>query len=195
MSVKQLMVLYGPSGVGKTSLVGTFATGLYRATGKRMRLYNRDGGVASIGYLQAAGISDIWDMGEAAYPFEALLEASQGAWPADPSDPTSKLEPPTLVRYIAECEVDKRRVYDEPTQKSMTVQCPVCKAVLQVRARRVFNPANDLSKNNIGVVVFEGLTGFSDSLMSNMSDRSAKDVPRRDVDDFHVDRLTDRFRQ
>ncbi len=171
---KQLICIYGPSGVGKTSLVGTFVTGLYRATGKRARLYNRDGGVASIGYLQTAGALDLWDMGEVSYPFEALLEASQGAWPADTTDPTSKLEPPTLVRYIAECEVDKKRVYDEPTQKSMTVQCPVCKAILQVRARRVHNPANDLTKNNIGVVVFEGLTGFSDSLMSNMSDRSAK---------------------
>lgn len=171
---KQLICLYGPSGVGKTSLVGTFVTGLFRATGKRARLYNRDGGVASIAYLQTAGALDLWDMGEAAYPFEALLEASQGAWPADPTDPTSKLEPPTLVRYIAECEVDKKIVFSEPTAKMTTAQCPTCKATLQVRARRVYNPANNLNTNNIGVVVFEGLTGFSDSLMANMSDRSAK---------------------
>src|SRR5713226_3153516 len=111
MSVKQLIAIYGPSGVGKTSLVGTFATGLYRATGKRLRLYNRDGGVASIAYLEAAGIADIWDMGEAAYPFEALLEASQGAWPADVHDPTSKLLPPTLVRYIAHCDACDLRAY------------------------------------------------------------------------------------
>jgi hypothetical protein len=113
-------------------------------------------------------------MGETVYPFEALLEASQGAWPADLSDPTSKLEPPTLVRYIAECATCQTRPYDEPTQKSTSHQCPKCKAVLPVRPRRVHNPANDLSKANVGVVVFEGLTGFSDSLMANMSDRSAK---------------------
>ncbi len=173
--MKQLICLYGPSGVGKTSLVGTFATGLFRATGKRTRLYNRDGGVASIGYLQSAGIADIWDMGETVYPFEALLEASQGAWPADVADPTSRLEPPTLVRYIAECDVCKLRSYDQDKACTTThVKCTKCSASIAVRPRRVFNPTNDLSKLNIGVVVFEGLTGFSDSLMANMSDRSAK---------------------
>lgn len=172
--VKQLICVYGPSGEGKTSLVGTFITGLYRATGKRARLYNRDGGVASVGYLQTAGVLDVWDMGETVYPFEALLEASQGAWPADLSDPTSRLEPPTLVRYVAECQACGVRAYDEATQKQTTSQCGKCKAILQVRPRRVHNPANDLSKANVGVVVFEGLTGFSDSLMANMSDRSAK---------------------
>lgn len=171
---KQLICIYGPSGVGKTSLVGTFITGLYRATGKRARLYNRDGGVASISHLQAAGVLDLFDMGDVAYPFEALLDVSQGAWPADATDPTSKLEPATLVRYVAECSPCQMRPYDEATQKQTTAQCPKCKAILQVRARRAHNPANGLDTKKIGVVVFEGLTGFSDSLMANMSDRSAK---------------------
>jgi hypothetical protein len=114
-------------------------------------------------------------MGEAVYPFEALLEASQGAWPADTSDPTSRLEPPTLVRYIAECDVCKIRSYDADKACTSThVKCTKCQASIPVRPRRVFNPANDLSKANIGCIAFEGLTGFSDSLMANMSDRSAK---------------------
>lgn len=173
--VKQLICLYGPSGVGKTSLLATFLTGLHRATGKRGRLYNRDGGVASIGHLATAGVLDIWDMGETVYPFEALLEASQGAWPTDPSDPTSKLESATLVRYIAQCEACNVRVYDQDKACTTThVACSKCKTPVPVRPRRVFNPANDYAKANIGVVMFEGLTGFSDSLMANMSDRSAK---------------------
>lgn len=173
--VKQLICIWAPSGHAKTSLLGTFLTGMYRATGKRGRLYNRDGGVASIAHLQAAGILDIYDMGEASYPFEALLEASQGAWPADVNDPTSKLEPPTLVRYVAHCEPCNHRAYDEAKAATATsIACTKCKAALPIRARRVHNPANGLNTNNIGVCMYEGLTGFSDSLMSNMSDRSAK---------------------
>lgn len=172
---KQLICLYGPSGVGKTSLAGTFITGLYRATGKRARLYNRDGGVASVSYLQTAGVLDVWDLGDAPYPFEALLDASQGGWPQDINDPTSKLEPPSLVRYIAHCDACNLRVYDQDKAcTTTTVKCTKCQAMIPVRARRVHNPANDLNKLNIGVVVFEGLTGFSESLMSNMADRSAK---------------------
>jgi hypothetical protein len=148
---------------------------LYRATGKRARLYNRDGGVASIAYLQDAGVLDIFDMGDATYPFEALLDVSQGAWPVDVLDPTSKFESPTLVRYIAHCEACNLRLYDQDKAcTSTSVKCTKCSVMIPVRARRVFNPGNDLAKMNIGVVVFEGLTGFSDSLMSNMSDRSAK---------------------
>ena len=45
-------------------------------------------------------------------------------------------------------------------------------ADLPVRPRRVYNPENDLSK--LGAYMFEGLTGFSDSLMENMSVRTAK---------------------
>lgn len=172
---KQLICVYGPSGVGKTSLLASFLTGMYRATGKRGRLYNRDGGVASIAHLQAAGLLDVFDLEGQAYPFEVLLEASQGGWPTDPTDPTSKLEPPTLVRYIAECAACQTRAYDqEKACTSTSIPCPKCKTLVPVRARRVHNPANGLDKHNIGVVMFEGLTGFADSLMSGMSDRSAK---------------------
>jgi hypothetical protein len=144
-------------------------------TGKRGRLYNIDGGFASIDHLRQAGILDVWDMGGQTYPFEAILEASQGGWPTDPSDPTSKLEPPTLVRYIAQCEACNLRAYDQDKACTTThVLCTKCKASIPIRPRRVHNPANGLDKQNIGVVMYEGLTGFSDSLMSNMSDRSAK---------------------
>ena len=59
---KQLICVYAPSGHAKTSLLGSFLTGMYRATGKRGRLYNADGGVASIAYHQKAGTLDIWDI-------------------------------------------------------------------------------------------------------------------------------------
>lgn len=171
--VKQLICLWAPSGHVKTSLLGTFLTGYHRATGKRGRLYNADGGVASIGYHQTAGTLDLWDIGDTPYPFETILEASKGAWPRDTADSLSPLESPTLVRYIAHCDACNERSYDEPTAKQTTFPCKKCKAVLSIRARNVFNPANGIADKNIGVLMYEGLTGFSSRLMGRMSDLSA----------------------
>lgn len=171
--VKQLICLYGPSGTCKTSALATFVTGMHRATGKKARMYNVDGGVASIRFLVDAGVLDIWQMGSAPFPFEALLDASRGYWPRDIADEHSPLEAPTLVRYIAECQACKERPYDQDKACTTThVPCPKCKTPIAVRPRAVHNPANDLS--NVGVILYEGITGFAERLMDNMSDRSAK---------------------
>lgn len=174
MPAKQMICLWGPSGVGKTSLLGTFLTGLYRATGKTGRLYNVDGGVGSIQHLEQAGALATWEMGDQPYAFEAMLDASRGYWPRDPHDPTSGLEPPTLVRYIAECKPCGVRPYDQDKTMQTSIPCTKCKAILPIRARQVHNPANDLSKANVGVLMYEGGTGFGEKMMDNMSDRSAK---------------------
>jgi hypothetical protein len=175
MPVKQMICLWSPSGCGKTSLLATFVTGLYRATGKRARLYNVDGGVASIKHLEAAGVLDIFEMTNQPYAFEAMLDASRGYWPRDLADPQSPLEPPTLVRYVAECAACSKRVYDDAKAGvQANMPCPTCKAVIPIRPRNVWNPANDLSKANVGVLLYEGGTGFGEKMMDNMSDRSAK---------------------
>lgn len=171
--VKQLVCIWAPSGHVKTSLLGTFLTGYHRTTGKRGRLYNADGGWASIAHLQSAGALDLWDIGDAPFPFETILDASRGGWPIDPSDPHSQLAMPTLVRYIAECAPCANRIYDKEKAESTTVQCPKCKAIIPVRARSVYNPLNGIDEKKIGVLMFEGLTGFSNRLMGRMSDLSA----------------------
>jgi hypothetical protein len=173
--VKQMIAVWAPSGEGKTSLLASFLTGYYRATGKRGRLYNVDGGVDTIRHLEAANVLDIWEMGTQAYPFEAILDASRGYWPRDAHDPLSPLEPPMLVRYIAHCDVCSLRIYDENKMCTTThVTCTKCRASIPVRPRNVWNPANDLSTNNVGLLMYEGGTGFGEKMMDNMSDRSAK---------------------
>ena len=171
--VKQLICLWAPSGHVKTSLLGTFLTGMHRANGKRGRLYNADGGFASISHLEKGGVLDIWDIGDTPYPFETILDASKGAWPEDPSDPTSPLHLPTLVRWVGECKVCQTRPYDQEKATQATTQCPKCKSVLPIRARQVYNPANGIDSKKIGVLFYEGLTGFSARLMGRMSDLSA----------------------
>src|SRR5438876_10106171 len=111
-------MLYGPSGSCKTSALATFVTGMHRATGKKARLYNVDGGIASIQHLIDAGMVTAWELGNHAHPFEALVDASKGYWPLDPTDPRSPLEPPTLTRYLAECQGCNHRSYDIATART-----------------------------------------------------------------------------
>lgn len=170
--MSKTLCIYGPSGTHKTSSVASFIVGMHRATGKKARLYNVDGGLDSMQYVIDAGLCDLWEMNHHPYPFEALLDASRGYWPIDPSDPRSKLEPPTLTRYVAECKACATRPYDDAIAKQATAQCPKCKVVLPVRPREAFNPANNL--DGIGAIVYEGLTGFSERLLDKMSDLSAK---------------------
>ena len=165
------MCLYGSSGSCKTSALATFVTGMYRATGKKARLYNVDGGVASIQHLIDAGLCSHWELGNHPHPFEAVVDASRGYWPLDVKDPRSPLEPPTLTRWIAECAVDQTRAYDSDKPATTTVSCPKCRAIIPVRERQCYNPRNKL--DDIGVILYEGLTGFSERLLDSMTDKLA----------------------
>lgn len=171
---KQLLCLYGPSGTFKTSALATFVTGMYRETGKRARMYNVDGGVSSIQHLVDAGLVDLWEMSHHPFPFEALLDASRGYWPTDASDPRSTLEPPTFVRFVAECDVCKTRLWDQDKATQTSTPCTKCpgKPLIPIKPRHVYNPKNKLDE--IGVVIYEGLTGFSERLLDNMSEKLAK---------------------
>ncbi len=169
---KQTILLYAPSGYGKTALLNTFVTGMYRANQKLSRLCNADGGVDTISNLRDAGALTIWEMRNQIFPFEALNDATRGYWPKQLENPTSELVPPFFVRWVAECQVCKKRPYDQDRACTTTsVKC-TCGADIPVRPRQAFNPENDLSK--LGAYLFEGLTGFSDCLMENMSVRTAK---------------------
>lgn len=167
------ILLYAPSGYGKTALFNTFVTGMYRHNAKVTRMCNADGGVDTISSLTHGGALTIWEMRNQIFPFEALNDATRGYWPKSLDDHTSELVPPYFVRYIAECHACNKRIYDqEKACTTANIACPTCKAEIAVRPRKVFNPANDLS--GLGAYIFEGLTGFSDQLMENMSIRTAK---------------------
>ena len=171
---KQMIAVYGPSGTCKTTLLGTFVTGMYRDLKKKARLYNVDGGVQTIQHLIDAGLVSTWEMGDRPYTFEAMLDASRGYWPENMDSATSVMNPPMLVRYVAECAACNKRVYDQDKAGQTSVPCPTCKALIPIRPRNVWNPANDLSQLGIGALLYEGGTGFAEKMMDNMSDRSAK---------------------
>lgn len=169
----KIICLYGASGTCKTSLIGTFITGLVRATTKTARMYNVDGGVDTIDYHKKAGVLEVAEMLQRPFPFESLVDASHGAWPEDLADPTSPMVPAFLARYVAHCDACNHRQYDQDKPCTAThVACDKCKSQIAVRPRRVFNPKNDLSK--VGVLIYEGITGFSERLLDDQAIRSAK---------------------
>lgn len=171
----QLCGLWGSSGSGKTSLLNTFAIGQHRANGKRTRLYSAES--AQRGPIDGAiakGIVEAWFIDNAAHPFERIIDATQGAWPDDPNDPYSLVNPAFSYKWIAKCPQCATVVYTNDKQPiaSAVLTCPKDKTVCAARVTREQNPKNGIG--DIGAVMFEGGTAFGEMLMDNMTQRSAK---------------------
>lgn len=91
---KESILVYGPSGAGKTTQVQELAKFVYRKTGKITRLVSMSGGGwTSITPAVEAGIVIPTFIKGRAFPVETLDKLTKGFWPVDPNDPTSLLVP------------------------------------------------------------------------------------------------------
>jgi len=89
-------LIYGVSGVGKTTQIGEQARWVYDKFGLKTRLVSASGGGwASIDPLVDAGIVIPTFILERKFVYETLNKLSEGYWPEDTSDPTSKLLAPS----------------------------------------------------------------------------------------------------
>lgn len=169
-------LFYGASGTTKTSNIGRAALYILKKYGKRTRLVSADGGGwEPIDPLVQEGIVIPWAIRLRQHRVETMDKACQGYWPRDVENPLSVLEPPTVRSYTAECHrcrVDgKPTVIFGPASTTPTnLICPKCKATIGTREIDVHisekqhaNPANDL--RDIGLVAYEGLTSFGDSVL------------------------------
>ena len=174
MPAKTVIALWGSSGHGKTSLLQTFIEGFQKETGKKVRLYTAES--AQMGPLNesvARGWLEYWAIDNAAFPFERIHDATQGAWPEDPTDPVSKVIPAFRYQHVAKCPECSTLIYQAEKPPAQLMQsCPKCKRPVATRVVREINPANGLDK--VGCVIYESGTEFGDLMMRNMSDRSAK---------------------
>lgn len=179
MKSASLTLVYADSGAGKTSLIESLATYLYKKEGKRTRLVTGDGGGwDTISHLVEAGIVIPWQVDLHEHPFETLMLASEGYWPEDTGDPRSKLIPPFTVTYKGTCRKCKKVIWNKDTRPGAGMVCGTCKGKIgtgendiKVESSRVVNPLNDLS--GIKGYCFEGLTAFGSKFIASLTDRGA----------------------
>jgi len=88
-------LVYGVSGSGKTTQVQELALWVENKTGKKTRLVSASGGgwTSILPAVEAGLVIPTYIRGRS-FPVETLNKMTQGWWPEDPNDPTSRLIPP-----------------------------------------------------------------------------------------------------
>lgn len=185
---KHTNLIWAPSGCGKSSLFAGFAKGMFETTGQKTRLVSgeksQSEGIFREG-IEAGYVIPWWidaKMGADGLmetPFERLVEAMLGDWPADHLNPYSPLVKAFSIQYRATCHnIDKhpekqpKLVYqsDKPAAQASLLLCPLCRqATIQETARVVA----DKRLEEVGCYMFEGMTEFSELLMQNLQKRAA----------------------
>ena len=169
MGPNQTVLVYGKSGIGKSTLLAQAIAYIAKTTGKKSRVVNADGGGTSSALegLVEAGLAEIWNIDlEDQGMFTALNAASKGWWPEDSSIPNSRLLPPVRVwRKCPFCGGDSGA-------KSLTMvkACEACKkdfpagTLLPIEYELI----NEAEK--IGLYGFEGMTSIGDILLNRFKD-------------------------
>lgn len=92
---RQSDLVYGVSGIGKTTQIGEAAEYLFKETGKKTRLAScSGGGWGVLDHLVDAGIVVPTYIEEREHRFEAVDKLTKGWWPKDSNDPASPLVSP-----------------------------------------------------------------------------------------------------
>lgn len=88
---------YGPPGAAKSSAIAAVIAQLFQETGKKSRVLIGDGSAATYvdSGLVDAGACELMDYTIRDWPISTLEQLCEGAWPADPLDPKSKMMPAT----------------------------------------------------------------------------------------------------
>lgn len=99
----QSVLVYGISGVGKTTQIGKAAEFVYNKTGKKTRLASTSGGGwGSIDPQVELGIVEPCYLLNRKYPYETLQRMSRGWWPEDANDSDSPLVEPSKQKSWAD---------------------------------------------------------------------------------------------
>lgn len=195
-----MTLVYGDSGSGKTALIESLATWIWRKYKKKTRLITGDGGGwDNLQHLVDMGIVVPWQVDTFPNPFETLNLAAEGYWPEDVNNPQSELLPPVNVTYKAFCGKCKKVIWNKATPPGTKFVCSVCKSTVAAKNATLGNPTtivvetirvpnkdNDL--NEYVGYAFEGLTAFGGHLLNSLVDRGARgekigaDAPARFVD-------------
>lgn len=182
---KNVVMVYGQGGMGKSTFGAQLAAFTYRTTGKKTRVYNMDGGgtTNAYGLLVEKGIAEIWhmDQWDEKSLFLTLDLATKGFWPEDIQEPNSPLLPP-FTKW-KECPTCKKDVGAKGY--ALPPRCAACGTTLAAGTFCKTRTTLGNGFEEVGAVVFEGFTSFGEALLRRL--RTINPDGGRTIDDKSAD--------
>lgn len=165
---KNVIMVYGQGGMGKSTLGAQLAAFTFKASGKKTRVVNMDGGGThnAYGALLERGIAEVWnlDQWDEKSLFLSLDLATKGWWPEDTQEPNSPLLSP--FSKWKECPTCQKDVGAKGY--ALPPRCASCGTTLAAgtfcRTRTTYANGFDA----VGAVVFEGFTSFGEALLRRL---------------------------
>ena len=96
---------YGQPGTGKSEGAARVIEQDYKETGRTSRVVIGDGSMFTYQHLIDAGVVSAMEFSNRPFPSSVIDQLSKGWWPADVSDPTSPMQPPTADLLKMGCYV------------------------------------------------------------------------------------------
>lgn len=187
--ISTAMLIIGASGMGKTSLLETFATYLWETYGRVLFLYSWDGGAipTNIQKRMKQGIIRFWRVrtrSAMGLGIDTLYKATKGYVPrtinpeTGETDPSVTMIPPVQSRHDASCPKGHPLQTVAYLALLQPMYCSECKALIP-RESMIIQSVSRRTKGLelIGGVAFDGLSSMSNVVMDHMDHaRGAGDI-------------------
>lgn len=186
--VNSSTLIMGPSGSGKSALLGTLAEYVWETYGLILLLYSSDGGgfPAKVQALAQKGIIRLFrmrtrDTQDGSLSFETCMRSCQGWWPQKINPATGEVAPgvqmvpPITEKYAMSCP-NGHLVKSVPFQSLLTAtMCPTCKVMTDRGNMRVTKEAyRTKGFEQVGAVAYDGISSMLSWMMSDMGQRAGR---------------------
>lgn len=186
--VNSAMLVMGPTGSGKSSLLATLIEWAWETFKLKSRLTTTDGGgfPTRIQGLMQKGIAEVWrartrDLPDGSLSFETCLRAAAGWWPqrlnhrTGECPPGERLIPPITEQYVMHCPAG-HPLKTVAFRALLTPQmCPICKVHVTGANMQVTKSARQTPGfEQVGLNLFDGLSSMLSWMLQDMGQRAGK---------------------
>ena len=190
ISAPSVLLISGPTGFGKTSLIATAAKWLWQRHKKVLRLYTGDGGGYGtfVGALVKLGVIEVFRVrtrassGAEGLCEETLALASRGYWPETFTsiekgevEPGVKMLAPITTTYRMSCPSGHLLKETTDHRDLKPIKCNTCQIAVTLQTAQVTKSSKSAEHmERVGGVAMEGLTSWSSWHLQSLSDRRAR---------------------